>query len=118
MLATSATRPARLSETMRRVRLEKDSAKKYCQARCSQLNGRCQPLTCGVCTADASWTSDGAASSVCSPGWGGVRSSTGKTAGYYSGPAMQLTAASYPGWAAAVSRYLHAPGARQVSLKR
>jgi hypothetical protein len=29
MLATSATRPARLSETMRRVRLEKESAKKY-----------------------------------------------------------------------------------------
>ena len=36
MLATSATRPARLSETMRRVRLEKLSAKK-------ELPGAAQP---------------------------------------------------------------------------
>ena len=43
MLATSATRPARLSDTMRRVRLENDSAKKNCPARRSQPSGRRQP---------------------------------------------------------------------------
>src|ERR1700736_3715877 len=43
MLATSAIRPARFSETMRRVRLEKLSAKKNCPARRSQPNGRCHP---------------------------------------------------------------------------
>jgi hypothetical protein len=40
MLATSATRPARLSETIRRVRLEKLRAKKNCPARVSQENSR------------------------------------------------------------------------------
>ena len=41
-------------ETMRRVRLEKDSEKKYCQARCSQLSGRCQAFSGGVSAADSS----------------------------------------------------------------
>src|SRR5689334_6011762 len=50
MLATSATRPARLSETMRRVRLENESAKKNCPARFSQDSGR-QP--CATCTSSA-----------------------------------------------------------------
>src|SRR5690349_245032 len=50
MLATRATRPARLSETMRRVRLEKESAKKNCPARLSQDSGR-QP--CAACPPSA-----------------------------------------------------------------
>ncbi|WGR94319.1 hypothetical protein MTX20_08480 [Bradyrhizobium sp. ISRA435] len=45
MLATSATSPARLSETMRRVRLENDSAKKNWPARRSQPSGRRQPFS-------------------------------------------------------------------------
>src|SRR6266700_2255696 len=39
MLATSASRPAIFSETMRRVRLEKESANRNCPARCSQPGG-------------------------------------------------------------------------------
>src|SRR5262249_10505009 len=44
MLATSASRPAILSETMRRGRVGKDSVNRNCPAPLSQLNGRCPPL--------------------------------------------------------------------------
>src|ERR1700750_1911145 len=78
MRATSATRPARLSETRRRVRLEKDSAKKNCPARRSQPSGRCQP--CATGSSSATWSSarDGEAPSSFRPGSGCVRSSNGQ----------------------------------------
>src|SRR6516165_7106202 len=78
MLATSASRPAILSETMRRVRLEKESVKRNCPARLSQLSGRCQPLIGGLSSgAMLSSTKDDEAFSVFSPESGGVRSSNG-----------------------------------------
>src|SRR6476659_4145445 len=78
MLATSATRPARFSETMRRVRLEKLSAKKNCPARRSQPSGRCQPCAIGFSTARLSSARDGEAPSEFRLASGCVRSSNGQ----------------------------------------
>src|SRR6266540_2825285 len=64
MLATSATRPARFSDTMRRVRLEKLSAKKNWPARRSQPSGRCQPCAGGASMATLSRTRAGEAPSA------------------------------------------------------
>src|ERR1700751_6435532 len=77
MLATSASRPAMLSETMRRVRLEKDSVNRNCPARLSQLSGRCQPLIGGLSRSTPSSTKDDEAFSALTLGSGGVRSSNG-----------------------------------------
>src|SRR3974390_3739593 len=77
MLATSASRPAIFSETIRRVRLEKERVKRNCPARLSQLSGRCQALIGGLSTAIPSSTKDDEAFSVFSPESGGVRSSNG-----------------------------------------
>src|SRR6516165_2928293 len=77
MLATNASRPAIFSETMRRVRLEKESVKRNCPARLNQLSGRCQPLSGGLSSAMLSSTKDDEAFSVFSPESGGVRSSNG-----------------------------------------
>src|SRR3569833_1065802 len=80
MLATSATRPARLSETMRRVRLEKDSAKKNCPARRNQPSGRRQPLS-PVSSATRSRSRSSEASSWFNVGADFVRSSKFRAAG-------------------------------------
>src|SRR4051794_13498915 len=82
MLATSAIRPARLSETMRRVRLENDSAKKNCPARRNQPSIRCQPFACvraSSMEAASSSATAGEAPSAFTPGLGWVRSSNGQT---------------------------------------
>src|SRR4051794_2369566 len=50
MLATSASRPAMFSETMRRVRLEKLSENRNCPARYSQPGGGCQFSAGGPCS--------------------------------------------------------------------
>ena len=42
-----------MSETMRRVRLEKESAKKNCPARRSQPSGRRQPFSRGLIVGNA-----------------------------------------------------------------
>src|SRR5262245_58079937 len=79
MLATSASRPAILSETMRRVRLEKESVKRNCPARLSQDSGRCQPLIGGLSRSTLSSTKDDEAfSAAFNAGSGGVRSSNGR----------------------------------------
>src|SRR5258708_10154666 len=78
MLATKATRPARFSETMRRVRLEKLSAKKNCPARRSQRSSRCPPCAATGSTAAASSARDREASSAFRLGSGCVRSSNGQ----------------------------------------
>src|SRR5229473_8593232 len=78
MLATSAIRPARFSETMRRVRLEKLSAKKNWPTRRSQPSGTCQPCAATGSTAAASSARDGEASSAFRLGSGCVRSSNGQ----------------------------------------
>src|ERR1700761_3200809 len=74
MLATSASRPAIFSETMRRVRLEKESVNRNWPARLSQLSGRCQPLRAGFSTTSCMAKDDVAFSAV-TPGSGCVRSS-------------------------------------------
>src|ERR1700721_635720 len=76
MLATSASRPAMLSETMRRVRLEKLSAKKNCPARRSHPSGS-QPIAGGFSAARVSMTT-GAVSSALRLASGCVRSSKGQ----------------------------------------
>src|SRR5438874_12040138 len=63
MLATRATRPARLSETIRRVRLEKESAKKNCPARRNQPSGRRQPFSPVLSSATRSRSGSSEASS-------------------------------------------------------
>src|SRR5207244_4324791 len=78
MLATRATRPARLSETIRRVRLENDSAKKNCPARRNQPSGRRQPWLCALSSATRTRSSDADAFSWFRPGSGCVRSSNGE----------------------------------------
>src|SRR5260370_15683783 len=83
MLATSATRPARFSDTMRRVRLEKLSAKKNCPALRSQPSGRCQPCADGFSKLAPSSTRDDEASSALRLESGCVRSSNGQTAGCF-----------------------------------
>src|SRR6187401_1002245 len=82
MLATSATRPARLSETMRRVRLEKESAKKNCPARRNQPSGRRQPLSPALSSATRSRSGSSEASSWFRLESGCVRSSNGQAAGF------------------------------------
>src|SRR6188474_3386573 len=81
MLATRATRPARLSETIRRVRLEKESAKKNCPARRSQPSGRRQPFSPGLISATRSRSRSSEASSWFRLESGCVRSSNGRAAG-------------------------------------
>src|SRR6185503_1592185 len=81
MLATSATRPARLSETMRRVRLEKESAKKNCPARRNQPSGRRQPFSPALSSATRYRSGSSEASSWFRLGSGCVRSSNGRAAG-------------------------------------
>src|ERR1700746_4119352 len=76
MLATSARRPAILSETMRRVRLEKESVNRNCPARLSQLSGRRHPVTGGVSASAASRTTEEDTPGSFSPESGCVRSST------------------------------------------
>src|SRR3981081_558260 len=78
MLATSATKPARFNDTMRRVRLEKLSAKKNCPALRSQPSGRCQPCAGGFSKPTLSRTRDAEASSALRLGSGCVRSSNGQ----------------------------------------
>src|SRR5579871_1810354 len=89
MLATSASRPAILSETMRRVRLEKESVNRNWPARLSQPSGRIHGLT-GVSETAPSMPSDVDPSSAFTPGSSCVRSSKGNTA------FEMATAASYP----------------------
>src|SRR5439155_17293068 len=81
MLATRATRPARLSETIRRVRLEKESAKKNCPARRNQPSGRRQPLSPGLSSATLRCSRSSEASSWFRLESGCVRSSKGRAAG-------------------------------------
>src|ERR1700722_1976413 len=76
MLATSASRPAMLSETMRRVRLEKLRAKKNCPARRSHPSG-CHPASTGFSVARVSMTTV-AVSSALRLASGCVRSSNGQ----------------------------------------
>src|ERR1700692_3825920 len=83
MRATSATRPARFSDTIRRVRLEKLSAKKNCPALRSQPSGRCQPCAGGFSKLAPSSTRDDEASSALRLESGCVRSSNGQTAGCF-----------------------------------
>src|SRR6478735_5100024 len=98
MLATSATRPARLSETMRRVRLEKLRAKKNWPARRSQPSGRCQPCAGGASRAILSRTRAGEAPSAFTVGSGCVRSSNGQNCRLFSIHVvkMRIAYASYP----------------------
>src|SRR6266550_4238291 len=81
MLATRATRPARLSETMRRVRLEKESAKKNCPARRIQPSGRRQPFSPVLSSATRSRSGSSEASSWFRLESSCVRSSNGRAAG-------------------------------------
>src|SRR3954453_3716073 len=78
MLATRATRPAKFNETMRRVRLEKLSAKKYWPARRSQASGQRQPCPGGFSAATASIAMDDEMSSAFRLASGCVRSSNGQ----------------------------------------
>src|ERR1019366_9697705 len=97
MLATSAIRPARFSETMRRGRLEKLSARKNCPARRSQPSGRCQPCAGGVSAAAVSRARDGETSSAFRLGSGCVRSSNGQNCRLFRlWPATRVAFASYP----------------------
>src|SRR6202163_1389760 len=97
MLATSATRPARFSDTIRRVRLEKLSAKKNCPALRSQPSGRCQPCAGGFSKLAPSSTRDDEASSALRLESGCVRSSNGQTAGCFGfSLSMRAAFASYP----------------------
>src|ERR1700749_3556547 len=75
MLATSASKPAIFSETMRRVRLENESVNRNCPARLSQLSGRCQPFRTGFSAATSSMAKDDVAFSAVSLESGCVRSS-------------------------------------------
>src|SRR5205823_13304662 len=81
MLATRATRPARLSETIRRVRLEKESAKKNCPARRNQPTGRRQPFSPALSSATRSRSGSSEASSWFRLESSCVRSSNGPAAG-------------------------------------
>src|SRR5580765_4548115 len=81
MLATRATRPARLSETIRRVRLEKERAKKNCPARRNQPSGRRQPFSPALSSATRYRSGSSEASSWFRLGSGCVRSSNGRAAG-------------------------------------
>src|ERR1700746_78225 len=76
MLATSASRPAMFSDTMRRVRLEKESVNRNCPARLSQLSGRRQPVTGCVSASAASMTTEVDTPGSFRPESGCVRSST------------------------------------------
>src|SRR5690242_17514171 len=80
MLATSATRPAMLSETMRRVRLEKLRVKKNWPTRRSQSSSHCPPDSGGLSLAKVSRTTGDEASSAFRLASGCVRSSKGQTA--------------------------------------
>src|SRR5215813_1728795 len=73
MLATSASRPAMLSETMRRVRLENASVNRDWPARVSSLSGRRHFRLCRLPAATLS--SDAGSSWGFTPGLGCVRSS-------------------------------------------
>src|ERR1700731_2080227 len=75
MLATSASRPAIFSETMRRVGLENESVNRNCPARLSQLSGRCQPFRTGFSAATSSMAKDDVAFSAVTSEYGCVRSS-------------------------------------------
>src|SRR5260370_16789341 len=68
---------------MRRVRLEKLSAKKNCPALRSQPSGRCQPCADGFSKLAPSSTRDDEASSALRLESGCVRSSNGQTAGCF-----------------------------------
>src|SRR3954465_5794141 len=81
MLATRATRPARLSETIRRVRLEKERAKKNCPARRNQPSARPQSASPALSSAMRSRSGSSEASSWFRLGSGCVRSSNGRAAG-------------------------------------
>src|ERR1700742_4848035 len=73
MLATSASRPAMLSETMRRVRLENESVNRNWPARVSNRSGRRHFLAGRFSAATPS--SDAESSWAFKPGLGCVRSS-------------------------------------------
>ena len=90
-----ATRPARLSETMRRVRLEKLSAKKNWPARRSQPSSRCQPRTGGPSMATPSSARDAETPSAFRLGSGCVRSSNGQNCRLFSMAPLE-DAAPYP----------------------
>src|ERR1700756_459472 len=83
MLATSASRPAILSDTMRLVRLEKLSAKMNWPNRVSQFSGCHSAATGGVSVARVSVTTGGSASSAFTLASSCVRSSNGQTAGCF-----------------------------------
>src|ERR1700753_2345688 len=110
MHATSATRPARLSETMRLVRLEKESAKKNWPARCSQPSGQCQPLRPEPSAAVDSRTRAGEAPSLLSSGSGSVRSSKGQTTGCFDASCDLLARRAYP-----IPRHSMSSGRRRQS---
>src|SRR5690348_14358876 len=78
MLATSASSPAMFSETMRRVRLEKESVNRNWPARLNHPSGRSQPFLRGASVSAASGTTEEDISEVFSPASGCVRSSNGQ----------------------------------------
>src|SRR5580704_12494299 len=75
MLATKKRRPAMLSETMRRVRLENESVNRNWPARLSNLSGRLHFLVGRFSAAAPSSASDAGSSWGFTPGLGCVRSS-------------------------------------------
>ena len=119
MLATSASRPAMLSETMRRVRLEKLRAKKNCPARRSHPSG-CHPAAGGFSAARLSMTT-GAVSSALRLASGCVRSSNGQNRRLFQMgcPRCPIAFAYYLKPGGRVSRQTaYDPPIPQASLKR
>ena len=112
-------RPARLSETMRRVRLEKLSARKNWPARRSQSSGRASLARARCRRQRFPAASDGEASSAFRLGSGCVRSSNGQNCRLFRYVLRSACLASYPRAAAAsVNKPRWNALTNQVSLKR